>query len=65
MLHFPLTDGRIAGKRERVDVGRGLHVLDAAVSVLDPEADGVIQVGQVVGVVQDDLSFVVEAADVA
>ena len=40
-----LTNGCVPGKRERVDVGRWLHVLDATVAVLDPEADGVVQVG--------------------
>ena len=39
------TDGGVAWERERVDVRGRLHVLDAAVAVLNPEADGVVQVG--------------------
>ena len=40
-----LTNGCVPGKCERVDIGRWLHVLDTTVAVLDPEADGVVQVG--------------------
>ena len=57
------TDGGVAWERERVDVRGRLHVLDAAVAVLNPEADGVVQVGQVIGQVLVDRGLVVEAAN--
>ena len=59
-----LTGSGVIGQGEWVGVGGDLRVADAAVAVLAPDADGVVEVGQVVGLlIGARVGLVVERLD--
>ncbi len=60
-----LTSRGVVADGERVGVRGGLRVLDAAIPVGHPDAYGVVEVGQVVGVGAVHRGAEVETLDVA
>ncbi len=65
MLTCSLDGLSVSGEGEGERVRCRLRIFDSTETVLDPEADGIVQVGQVVREVPGSLALVVEALDPA